>query len=66
MSDSKAVLRVAADHLVANNSDMYYLPSYEMVTECCKDAWDEYSRHVTPETVAKVVDMFKEIFVTDI
>jgi len=63
---SKAVLRVAADQLVTNNPDMYYLPSYEMVTECCKDAWDEDSRHVTPETVAKVVAMFKEIFVTDI
>jgi hypothetical protein len=60
------VLRVAADQLVSNNSYMYYLPSYEMVTGCCKDAWDEDSRHVTPKTVAKVIDMFKEIFITDI
>jgi len=62
---SKAVLRVAADQLVAANTDMYYLPSYELVTECTKDAWEEDTRHVTPETVAKVVGMFKEMFVEE-
>lgn len=60
---SKATLRVAAEELVANNEDMYYLPSYELVTECMEDGWLEDHRHVKPETVAKVVDMFKQIFV---
>ncbi|QBG35223.1 GSCFA domain-containing protein [Litorilituus sediminis] len=60
---SKSVLRVAADQLVASNEDMYYLPSYELVTECIQDAWEEDTRHVKSTTVAKVVGMFKEIFV---
>jgi hypothetical protein len=59
---SKSVLRVAADELVSKNSDMYYLPSYELVTECIENAWEEDDRHVKPEAVLKVVDMFKEIF----
>lgn len=62
---SKAVLRVAADQLVASNKDMYYLPSYELVTECVEDAWEEDTRHVKSSTVEKVVAMFKEIFVTE-
>ncbi len=60
---SKAVLRVAADELVRKNEDMYYLPSYELVTECVENPWTADARHVTPETVNKVVGMFKEIFV---
>jgi hypothetical protein len=62
---SKAVLRVVADQLVASNDDMYYLPSYELVTECDNDAWEIDTRHVKSATVAKVVTMFKAIFVND-
>ncbi|MCW8863855.1 MAG: GSCFA domain-containing protein [Colwellia sp.] len=62
---SKAVLRVAADQLVSNNKDIYYLPSYELVTECVEDAWETDTRHVKSTTVAQVVAMFKEIFVTE-
>lgn len=60
---SKAVLRVAAEELVNNNEDVYYLPSYELVTECIKDAWDTDERHVKTSTVEQVVNMFKEIFI---
>ncbi|REL34800.1 GSCFA domain-containing protein [Thalassotalea euphylliae] len=60
---SKSVLRVAAEQLVANNQDIYYLPSYELVTECCHDAWEPDSRHVKPKTVARVIEMFKEMYV---
>lgn len=60
---SKSVLRVAAEELVNNNPEIYYLPSYEYITECCKDAWDVDDRHVRPEAVAQVVDMFQRIFV---
>ncbi|MFT5162860.1 MAG: hypothetical protein ACI9FJ_001440 [Alteromonadaceae bacterium] len=60
---SKAVLRVAADELVNNNPDMYYLPSYEMVTDCIKEPWAEDERHVKKSTVEKVVKMFQEIFI---
>ena len=60
---SKAVLRVAAEELISNNEDMYYLPSYELVMECIKDAWEADDRHVKPSTVEQVVQMFKEIFI---
>lgn len=60
---SKAVLLVAAEKLVTNNPDMYYLPSYELVTQCEKDAWHGDRRHVKSEVVARVVSMFEEIFV---
>jgi len=62
---SKATLRVAAEELVKNNPDIYYLPSYELVTECIEDAWDNDHRHVKRTTVEKVVKMFREIFVKE-
>tara|TARA_R110002012_G_scaffold242832_1_gene417311 strand:+ start:11076 stop:13202 length:2127 start_codon:yes stop_codon:yes gene_type:complete len=61
---SKSVLRVAADELVSKNEDMYYLPSYELVTECIEEPWEADHRHVKADTVKKVVNMFKEIFVS--
>ncbi len=60
--DSKSVLKVAAEELVNNNTDMYYLPSYEYVTCCAKSPWQPDYRHVTSETVDAVVDMFSDIF----
>ena len=62
---SKAVLRVAAEELVQNNEDIYYLPSYELVTECSQQPWEADHRHVTHETVKRVINMFKEIFVVE-
>ena len=59
---SKSVLRVVAEEIVANNKDAYYFPSYEMVTQCIKDPWQEDDRHVTDATIAKVVQLFKYQF----
>lgn len=60
---SKATLRVAADELVRNNDGIFYLPSYELVTECIEQPWKPDHRHVTEDTVVKVVEMFKQMFV---
>jgi hypothetical protein len=60
---SKAVLRLAAEHIVKNNHNVFYLPSYELVTNCTKDAWCEDNRHVKDEVVQRVIEMFKEMFV---
>ena len=60
---SKAVLRVALEEVVKSHPDIYYLPSYELVTECMPNAWKEDHRHVTEETVANVIKMFNDIFV---
>lgn len=62
---SKSVLRVAADELVRRNADMYYLPSYELVTECSRQPWQDDFRHVTHDTVQRVIQMFGEIFVRE-
>jgi NAD(P)H-dependent FMN reductase len=60
---SKAVLRLAAEEIVKNNNNVFYLPSYELVTHCSKDAWNEDNRHVKDEVVRRVIQMFKEMFV---
>ncbi len=60
---SKAVLRVAIEEVVKTHKDIHYLPSYELVTECMPNAWKADHRHVTRETVSKVISMFKEMFV---
>jgi len=63
---SKSVLRVAVDELVRNNSDIYYLPSYEYVTYCLKNPWCEDDRHVKRESVQQVIAMFKVMFEKDL
>lgn len=60
---SKSVLRVAIDEVVRELDGVFYLPSYELVKECSKDPWEDDHRHVTRETVNRVVSMFKDIFV---
>ncbi len=62
---SKAVLRVALEEVVNMHEDIYYLPSYELVTECMPNPWKADHRHVTPETVNKVITMFKKMYVAD-
>lgn len=56
---------MALDQVVSELEDAYYLPSYELVTECTESPWTEDHRHVTPDTVNKVVKLFKEMFVKD-
>ncbi len=62
---SKAVLRLAAEEIVKNNDNVFYLPSYELVTHCSKDAWNEDNRHVKDEVVQRVIQMFKAMFVVE-
>ena len=62
---SKAVLRVAAEEIVRTNDNVFYFPSYELVTTCMENPWSEDQRHVSRETVAKVMGMFNAMFVKD-
>ena len=62
---SKAVLRIAADEIVRGNKDVFYFPSYELVTTCMENPWAEDHRHVSRETVSKVMGMFNNMFVKD-
>jgi|GEM_PF-1002967 len=61
---SKAVLRVAADIIVERNTDVFYFPSYEVVTVCSETVWTEDQRHIHPSAVAKVMETFDEMFLT--
>ncbi|MGB0682119.1 MAG: GSCFA domain-containing protein [Magnetovibrionaceae bacterium] len=60
---SKATLRAAVEQVVNANRDVYYFPSYELVTMCTKDPWIEDQRHVSRSTVARVLDLFEAMFV---
>ncbi|MBN8555104.1 MAG: GSCFA domain-containing protein [Deltaproteobacteria bacterium] len=60
---SKAVLRVAAEELCRRNRDVFYFPSYEMVTTCIKNAWETDERHVTRAAVDRVMQLFDAMFV---
>lgn len=60
---SKAVLRVAAETFCGRNKDVYYFPSYELVSHCVKDAWEPDQRHVSAHTVARVMQLFDTMFV---
>ena len=60
---SKAVQRVAAEKLCEQNKDVYYLPSYEVVTHCVRDAWENDQRHVKRSTVDRVMELFDKMFV---
>ncbi len=60
---SKSVLRVAIDQVVNEFEDIYYLPSYELITECIESPWQDDRCHVKKEAVKKVINMFSEIFV---
>lgn len=59
---SKAVLRVTAEEIVGRNKDVYYFPSYEVVTVCSPEIWTEDQRHIHRDAVQRVMDTFDEMF----
>lgn len=59
---SKAVLRVAAQEFVEQNSDVYYFPSYELVTSCSANPWAEDQRHINKPTVHRIMSLFKHMY----
>ncbi|MGB0671318.1 MAG: GSCFA domain-containing protein [Rhodospirillales bacterium] len=60
---SKATLRTAVEQVVKANRDVYYFPSYELVTMCTKEPWIEDQRHVQRSTVDRVLNLFEAMFV---
>lgn len=62
---SKSVLRVAAQEFVEKNSDVYYFPSFELVTYGFENPWSEDQRHVDPQAVQRIMKMFRQMFVVD-
>src|SRR5258708_4731215 len=61
---SKAVLRVAAQEFVERHEGVYYFPSFELVTYGFENPWAADHRHVNRAVVSRVMEMFREMFVT--
>ncbi len=59
---SKAVLRVAAEEFVQANENVFYFPSFELVTTCTENAWHPDQRHVSKHAVDRVMSMFKQMY----
>jgi hypothetical protein len=60
---SKAVLLVAAQEFVERNREVYYFPSFELVTYGLENPWADDNRHVDPSAVNRIMEMFREMFV---
>jgi hypothetical protein len=64
-SVSKAILRVAVDQLMrdsADDADMFYFPSYEIVKEFFLDPYRDDNRHPKPEVVEFIMKTFERHF----
>ena len=62
---SKSVLRVAAQELADSYEDIFYFPSYELITYCLDSPWQDDLRHVKKEAVQSVVSMFIRAYFVD-
>jgi hypothetical protein len=62
---SKSTLRVAAEAFAAQNSGIYYFPSYETVMYCTREPWWDDQRHVSAQAVDNVMRLFRRMFVKD-
>ncbi len=60
--ESKATLLVATREFVRRSERAYYFPSYEIVLAAVPQPFEEDGRHVRPETVAAVMDVFEYQF----
>lgn len=68
-SVSKAILRVAVDELMRAHSEdarLFYWPSYEIVKEYVKDAYQPDNRHPRPEVIDFVMRKFARFYLTDL
>jgi len=62
---SKAILRVAIDQFMTQNSmdqSLFYFPSYELVTSFFRDAWDEDLVHPSHEAIESIMRAFQAFY----
>lgn len=59
---SKATLLAAAHAFAAGKPDVFYFPSYELVTHVIPDAFGADNRHVRPEAVAGIMEVFEATY----
>lgn len=64
-SVSKAILRVAVDELMrerTSDPNLYYFPSYELVTKYIPNPWEYDGHHPTRSTITAVMEIFQRAF----
>lgn len=61
---SKATLRCALDEVLRNDEpqNVFYFPSYEIVTSAGANAFKDDNHHVRPEVVARIMQYFEQHF----
>lgn len=61
-STSKASLRAALDEVLrsANDDKVHYFPSYELINHYIHDPFEEDNRHVSKDSVAKIMQIFEK------
>lgn len=62
---SKAKLRAAVGEFIQSHADdsrLFYFPSYELVTQHLSDPWEDDNRHITPEAVQGIMEIFDQKF----
>lgn len=57
-SESKCILRAAAGKVCREDPSVHYFPAYEIVTEMGMAAYKEDRRHVRPEVVDRILNLF--------
>jgi hypothetical protein len=63
---SKSMLRAVVETFVAQHpEDVTYFPAYEIVTVLEKDPFCDDNRHVQPETVERIMNLFQSWFVDE-
>ena len=63
--EAKSILRAVAGEFSRQHEDVYYMPSYDLISYCIPHPWTEDGRHVTRPTVSRVMELFDQIFVAE-
>lgn len=64
-SVSKAILRASVDEVIrnhANDKNIFYWPSYEMIMEGMSEPFIEDRRHPVPTNVSTIMQLFKQFY----
>ena len=62
---SKSLLRVSIEPFVSQYSNVFYFPSYEIVSYASvENFWTNDLRHVTPKYIVRIVNMFSNASLT--
>jgi hypothetical protein len=64
---SKAILRAALDEVLRDNDtddNLFYWPSYEIVTTAFGAPWEADNRHVRREHLDMIMGLFEECYCT--